>query len=96
LKKLRFEDVDDEEKLNEASEDCVRAEFKALVRGLEIADEDVVPPPARNAACLVLDEGSVAMLANLEFSEGFEDDFKKFKGEDLESGGCSVEETAGV
>lgn len=79
FKRLQFQVVHDEEKLSDASEDRVRAEFRALVRGLGIAEDDVVPPPARNLACLILDEESIAMLAGLEFPESFENDSKKFE-----------------
>ena len=67
---MRFDLVEDQEALEGASYDRVRACFRAQVRGLELCDdEDDTPVAKRYLACLVLDGDKIEMLANLSFHE---------------------------
>ncbi|KAG9644930.1 hypothetical protein KCV04_g4038, partial [Aureobasidium melanogenum] len=79
-KRFKLDIIEDQEALDGASDDRVRAEFRALVRSKELSDdEDQFLPPARNQACLVLDAAAITMLAQLKFPEGLEDDREAFK-----------------
>lgn len=69
-RRMRFDLVEDREALEGASYDRVRACFSALVRGLELCDdEDDTPAAKRYAVCLVLDGDKIEMLANLPLHE---------------------------
>ncbi|KEQ66393.1 uncharacterized protein M437DRAFT_80884 [Aureobasidium melanogenum CBS 110374] len=79
-KRFKLDIIEDQEALDEASDDRVRAGFRALVRSKELSDdEDQFLPPARNLACLVLDAAAITMLAQLKFPEELEDDREAFK-----------------
>ncbi|GAB1728899.1 hypothetical protein NU195Hw_g8909t1 [Hortaea werneckii] len=65
FRRLKFDVIEDQEALENASNDRVRECFRAHVRGLELSDVDDYPPPARNYACLVLDGSNIDMLVNL-------------------------------
>lgn len=68
FRRLKFDVVMDREALEGASIDRVRECFRALVRSLELCDdENECPPPARNMVCLVLDAAKFEMLSNIEF-----------------------------
>jgi hypothetical protein len=71
-KRLKFDLVEDQEALEGASMDRVRACFRALLRSMHLSDDEEYPfpLPVRNRACLVLDRATVDMLADLPFSEG--------------------------
>ena len=67
---MRFVVLEDQDALEGASCDRVRGCLPALVRGLELCDdEDENPPRELYSACLVLDNGKIEMLANLTFHE---------------------------
>ncbi|KAG9649736.1 hypothetical protein KCU95_g1119, partial [Aureobasidium melanogenum] len=79
-KRFKLDIIEDQEALDGASDDRVRAEFRALVRSKELSDdEEQFVPPARNQACLVLDAAAITMLAQLKFPEELEDDRETFK-----------------
>lgn len=80
LRRFRLDLVDIEEESvpgQPVSIDRVRECFRALVRSLEISDDDgedekeyfSVPPPTRNMVCLALDADKVRMLATLSLSQ---------------------------
>ena len=73
FRRFRLDLVDEQESLARASIDRVRECFRALVRDLEITDDneerDHWVPPTRNKVCLVLDADRVQMLANLTFRD---------------------------
>ncbi|KAH6884286.1 hypothetical protein B0T10DRAFT_518379 [Thelonectria olida] len=85
IKRFKLDVIKDEEALQGASDDRVREEFRAQIRGLQLTDDDYprLPPPARNTHCFVLDEASIAMLADLEFPEDPEDDYGAFGGKNI-------------
>ncbi|KAI7102190.1 hypothetical protein KC365_g5758 [Hortaea werneckii] len=71
-RRLKFEVIEDQEELEDASDDRLRECFRAHVRGLELWGEEEEegaekgwPPPPRNYACLVLDGSKVDMLLNI-------------------------------
>jgi hypothetical protein len=69
-RRMRFDLVEDQEALEGASYDRVRACIRAQVRGLELCDdEDATPAATRYCACLVLDGDKIDMLANLPLNE---------------------------
>jgi hypothetical protein len=68
--RFKFELVEDEEELSDASDDRVRENFRALMRNLDLRpDEDRWPPQARYNVCLVLDAAAVEMLAGLQIPD---------------------------
>lgn len=70
--RLKLIVVEDQEALQDASVDRVRENFRALVRCLELQDDDsdgFPSPPPRNGVCLVLDAGKVEMMASLTFTD---------------------------
>nr|POF04288.1 hypothetical protein CFP56_22043 [Quercus suber] len=69
FRRLKFSLIECRDTLADASNDRVREEFKAVVRSLQLADnEDDFPPPARNSACMTLDYAMVHTLATLDIS----------------------------
>ncbi|ODM19646.1 hypothetical protein SI65_04631 [Aspergillus cristatus] len=71
--------VEDKEALSGASDDRVRAEFRAQLRTLQqLGENDFIRTPARNYACLVLDKPTVFMLADLSFPDNMRDDWPHF------------------
>ncbi|CAD0086543.1 unnamed protein product [Aureobasidium vineae] len=78
--RFKLDIIEDQEALDGASYDRVRAEFRALVRDKELSDdEDQFLPPARNQACMVLDAAAITMLAGLKFPEELKDDQTEFE-----------------
>ncbi|KAI9933733.1 hypothetical protein MW887_004805 [Aspergillus wentii] len=76
LRRFKFNLIQDQDTLDGASIDRVRAEFRAQIRGLCLRekngdDEDqdnpisAFLPPARNLACFILDEAAIDMLAGI-------------------------------
>ncbi|KAG9704668.1 hypothetical protein KCU69_g4999, partial [Aureobasidium melanogenum] len=79
-KRFKLDIIEDQEALDGASDDRVRAEFRALVRSKELSDDgDQFLPPARNQVCLVLDAAAITMLAQLKFPEELRYDRAVFK-----------------
>ncbi|KAH0001708.1 hypothetical protein KCU78_g14742, partial [Aureobasidium melanogenum] len=79
-KRFKLDVIEEQEALDGASDDRVRAEFRALVRGKELSDDDdQFLPPARNQACLVLDAAAITMLADLKFATELKDDRAAFE-----------------
>ncbi|KAI7537666.1 hypothetical protein KC331_g10804, partial [Hortaea werneckii] len=82
-------DIVSDDSLEGASDDRIRAEFRAWMAGLGLtAKGDQSPPllglsmspnPKENI-CLVLDEASIAMLAELTFSSDAQSDATRFEG----------------
>jgi hypothetical protein len=81
-------DVVEDESLENASDDRVREEFRAWMKGLDFTPRgeeeehatgllSTVYNPSENI-CLVLDEARIAMLADLTFDE-LKDDLKRFE-----------------
>jgi hypothetical protein len=69
-RRMRFDVLKDREVLEGASYKYVRGCLRALVRRLELCDdEDDNPAGEPYSACLVLDGGKIEMLANLTFHE---------------------------
>ncbi|RJE16526.1 hypothetical protein PHISCL_11137, partial [Aspergillus sclerotialis] len=58
FKRFKLSVIQDEDALSNASDDRLRDEFRAQIRGLQLSDneEDLIHPLARNMACLVFDE----------------------------------------
>lgn len=77
IKRFKLDVVTDETALSNASDDRVRAEFRAQILGLNLTDEDeyVSVPPARHTTCLVLDEPSIVHLAGLVFPDNPAEDY---------------------
>ncbi|KAL4926704.1 uncharacterized protein BDV17DRAFT_150008 [Aspergillus undulatus] len=76
LRRFKIDVVQDEEALSGASDDRVREEFRALLRGLNLLGEDGrIRGPARNDVCVVIDTATVCMLADLTFSEDLRADY---------------------
>jgi hypothetical protein len=83
-------DVVEDESLENASDDRVREEFRAWMKGLDFTPRDgeeddeprallsTVYNPSENI-CLVLDEARITMLADLAFDEP-KDDLERFEG----------------
>lgn len=70
--RLKLDLVEDPDAVQDASVDCVRENFRALVRSLELQDDDsdgFPSPPPRNGVCFLLDASKVEMLANLTFHD---------------------------
>lgn len=82
-KRFKLDLVQDKEALEGASDDRIREEFNALLRGhgLWPADSSDSGPlmPARQFVCLVLDEATILHLESLPFSEKMEDDYKALR-----------------
>lgn len=77
--RFKLDVIEDQDALNGASDDRIREEFRALIRGFNLCDdEERFVPPARNVACLALDEATISMLVNLSFPEDPMDDHKAF------------------
>lgn len=77
--RFKLDVIEDQDALDGASDDRIREEFRALIRGFNLCDdEERFVPPARNVACLVLDEATISMLANLSFPEDPMNDCKAF------------------
>ncbi|KAH0371537.1 hypothetical protein KCU65_g1767, partial [Aureobasidium melanogenum] len=78
-KRFKLDIIEDQEALDGASDDRIRADFRALVRNKELSDdEDQFLPPARNQVCLVLDAAAMTMLAELKFPGESKDDRAAF------------------
>lgn len=80
--RFKLDVIEDRDNLDGASDDRIREEFWALIRGLNLCDlcdnKGIFAPPARNVACLVLDEATISTLANLCFPENPMDDYEAF------------------
>jgi hypothetical protein len=76
--RFKFDVVQDKEALEGASDDLIRGEFKSLLRGLNLMDEEDCPTPMLGStiACLVLDKKAITILAALQFDE--EDTLKDY------------------
>lgn len=70
-RRFRIDVVHDQEALQGASLDRVRENFRALVRNLNLSEDDEKPfkSPTRHFICFALDEDKVKELANLAFSD---------------------------
>lgn len=69
-KRFKLDVIQDEVVLDAASDDRIRKEFRAFLRGLRVIDdEDRIRGPARNSACIVLDEENIAALAGLRLPD---------------------------
>ncbi|KAI7199977.1 hypothetical protein KC316_g2915 [Hortaea werneckii] len=70
-RRLKFDVIEDQEELENASDDRLRECFRAHIRGLELWGEEEEgaekgwPPPPRNYACLVLDGSKMDMLLDI-------------------------------
>lgn len=70
FRRFKLDVIADKDKLDDASDDRIREEFRAQIRDLRLSDdEDQIVPPARNMACFVLDEEKVVMLADLSLPD---------------------------
>ena len=73
FRRFRLDLVEDQDALESASFDRVRACFRAHVRSLELTDDDDEHHPwvgsVHNKVCFVLNAKNVQMLANLTFRE---------------------------
>lgn len=79
LRRFKIDIVQDEEVLSGASDDHVREEFRAQLRGLQqLGEDEFIRTPARNYACLVLDRSVVFTLADLSFPEDLRDYWPRF------------------
>lgn len=79
LRRFKVDVVQDEEVLSGASDDRVREEFRAQLRGLrQLGGDRIILGPARNYACFVLDRTVVCMLADLSFAEDLREDWPRF------------------
>nr|OQO31168.1 hypothetical protein B0A51_01900 [Rachicladosporium sp. CCFEE 5018] len=86
IKRFQLDLIDDQSTLVDASDDRVRAEFRAIIRGLNLTDDEtVIPPPARNLICLVLDEPAVDMLSDLRLHKGSKRDFAGFESKTIKA-----------
>ncbi|OQN99437.1 hypothetical protein B0A48_14414 [Cryoendolithus antarcticus] len=86
IKRFQLDLVDDQNTLEDASDDRVRAVFRAIIRGLDLTDDEtVIPPPARNLVCLVLDEPAVDMLSDLRLHKDSKRDFAGFEGKTVKA-----------
>lgn len=76
LRRFKLDLVDEQDTLESASIDRVRACFRTLVRSRELSDrEDDWVPPTCNRICLIPNADKVQMLCDLPFHE---DRFKEF------------------
>lgn len=66
IRRLRMDLIVDEEALSEASDDRIREEFKAQVRGLKSQCGGRSLSAGRYGACFVLDEEDIVRLAGLD------------------------------
>lgn len=72
FRRFKLDLIYEQESLASALIDRVRECSRALVRSLEITDDNEEyewEPPTRNTVCLVLDAESIQMLANLTFRD---------------------------
>lgn len=79
-RRFRVDLVHDQEALQGASFDRVRENFRALVRKLDLSDDDEepFPPHPRYSICFALDRSQIEGLANLAFSGDTIEDGKRF------------------
>lgn len=82
-------DVVSDDSLEGASDDRIRAEFRARIAGLGLTtrgDQSLrlvgvyMSPTPKEDICLVLDEASINMLAGLTFTSDMKNDFARFEG----------------
>ena len=69
LRRLRMDVIIDAEKLSGASDDRIREELCAQIRGLQLSGKTESSPPGRYSACFVLDEEAIVKLAGLVLPE---------------------------
>ncbi|KAJ4254973.1 hypothetical protein NW762_009775 [Fusarium torreyae] len=76
-KRFKFDVIEDKESLENASEDRVREEFCAQLRGLGLLEDDLMfrgSGPSRFVACILLDEDRIDILSKISFSLDVEED----------------------
>ncbi|KAL2679179.1 hypothetical protein Neosp_009942 [[Neocosmospora] mangrovei] len=82
-KRFKLDLVQDREVLNGASDDCVREEFNALLRGHGLwpaGCSDSGPfMPAHHFVCFVFDEAAILELESLSFLKTLEEGYKALK-----------------
>jgi hypothetical protein len=98
-------DVVYDDSLEGASDDRIRAEFRAWMAGLGLtARGDESPslvrvsmsPNSRENICLALDETGITMLAGLMFTEDLEGDFARFESMNVRATDCTWRRPAEV
>lgn len=78
--RFKIDVVQDEEALSGASDDRIREEFRAYLRGLhQLSDDGVIHGAVRNYACLKLNQPVVCMLAGLTFPDDLREDWRLFR-----------------
>nr|OQO31210.1 hypothetical protein B0A51_02050 [Rachicladosporium sp. CCFEE 5018] len=86
IRRFQLDLIDDQNTLEDASDDRIRAVFRAIIRGLDLTDDEtVIPPPARNLICLVLDGPAVDMLSDLGLHKDSKRDFAGFEGKTVKA-----------
>ncbi|SPJ91957.1 uncharacterized protein FTOL_13611 [Fusarium torulosum] len=71
IKRFKLDVVEDKEALENASEDRVREEFCAQLRGLGMLEDDLMfrgIGPSRFTACILFDEETIERLSEISFS----------------------------
>ncbi|KAL4902356.1 hypothetical protein BDW74DRAFT_180861 [Aspergillus multicolor] len=85
LRRFKIDVVQHEEALSCASDDRVREEFRAFLRGLNLLDDcavgsmTVLGASMRNYACLVLNRPTICLLADLAFPRELRGDYRIFR-----------------
>ena len=84
IRRLKFDLIQDKENLDGASDDRIREEFKSLLRGQSLMNEEDSPEIfiGSTVGCLVFDEKTITMLADLEFDDSVRD-YSSFKGNNI-------------
>ncbi|KAM0245463.1 hypothetical protein ACHAP5_005419 [Fusarium lateritium] len=71
IKRFKLDVIEDKEALENASEDRVREEFCAQLRGLGMLEDDLMfrgIGPSRFTACILFDEDTIEKLSKISFS----------------------------
>jgi len=98
IERFKLEVVCDEDSLEGASDDRVRAEFRAWMAGLGCTPRGDQSPPLvgvsmspnpKENMCLVLDEAGIAMLAGLTFTGDPKNDCAVFEGMNVRAVDCT-------
>lgn len=97
IKRFKLDVVYDDS-LEGASDDRIRAEFRAWMAGLGLTargDQSLplvgvsMSPNPKENICLVLDEASITMLAGLTFTSDLKSDFARFEGMNVRAIDCT-------
>ncbi|KAK2767054.1 hypothetical protein FQN54_006372 [Arachnomyces sp. PD_36] len=81
FRRFKLDVIQDKGALDGASDDRIREEFRAQIRGQGLVDRegDIKFTPARNMVCLVFKSATIEMLSSLVFPGDNEEDHEVFR-----------------